>query len=274
MVAVLAAPSAGAQPRDALTVDGSGAGRFEASVAAIQNALGQFRREEFETALAVIWFSDTAASGDADGDGDHDAGDLNAFRKDAFDLLTNIQRGNIANAIEERSTQASSATDYFKRLDGLGSDEIVELASRPEAAVYLQPLWKYRHDDLCRRAFIQSIHLSKNCRRDTTTAQALNPNTAEKLSAAVNALNQNSYDEAKAAVDAVSVKRLTPYELSKVEQIRFNIAYGQQDYASAREHLQKAIAAGGLSPKEVADAAVQMRALDNWLAANAPSTTP
>jgi hypothetical protein len=98
----------------------------------------------------------------------------------------------------------------------------------------------------------------------------LNPATAEKLSAAVNALNRNSYDEAKSAVDSVSVNRLTPYELSKVEQIRFNIAYGQQDYASARTHLQRAIDAGGLSPNELAAAALQMRALDNWLAANAP----
>ena len=270
LVAGLAAPTRAQPVRATPRIDGSSAIRFEASVAAIQNDLRTFSREEFETALAAIWFSNTAGSGDPDRDGDHDADDLRVLREDAFDLLTNIQRGNLANAIEQRATDANAATDYFRQLDGLGRDEVVRLASRPEAAAYLAPLWKYRHDDLCRRAFYQSTHLSKNCRRDTSTAQVLDPATAKMLSAAVEALNENRYDEARAAVDAVSVKRLTPYETSKVEQIRFNVAYNEQDYARARVHLQKAIDAGGLSPQELAAAAVTIRALDARLAANGP----
>ena len=98
----------------------------------------------------------------------------------------------------------------------------------------------------------------------------LDPATAKMLSTAVEALNENRYDEARAAVDAVSVKRLTPYETSKVEQIRFNVAYNEQDYASARVHLQKAIDAGGLSPQELAAATATIGALDARLAANGP----
>jgi hypothetical protein len=270
-IGVAVAASTGAQPaRPPLTIDGSSAARFEASVAAIQNDSRTFSREEFETALAAIWFSNTAGSGDLDRDGDRDASDLRMLRDDSFDLLTNIQRGNIANAIEERATDANPATDYFRQLDGLARDEIVELASRPEAAAYLAPLWKYRHDDLCRRAFIQSTHLSKNCRRDTSTAQVFDAATAKMLNTAVEALNENRFDEARAAVDAVSARHLTPYEVSKVEQIRFNVAYAEQDYAGARVHLQKAIAAGGLSPQELSVAVVQIRALESLLAANGP----
>ena len=140
LAAALAAPI-GAEPvRATPKIDGSSAARFEASVAAIQNDLRTFSREEFETALAAIWLSNTAGSGDPDRDGDHDADDLRMLREDAFDLLTNIQRGNIANALEQRATDANAATDYFRQVDGLGRDEVVRLASRREATAYLAPL--------------------------------------------------------------------------------------------------------------------------------------
>ena len=271
IVIALAATAARAQPdRNALTIDGSDAARFEASVAAIQNDLRTSRRQEFETALAAIWFTDTSSSGDADRDSDHDAEDLKSFREDAFDLLTNIQRGNVANAIEQRAANARTATDYFRRLDGLGSDEVIELASRPEAAAYLAPLWKYRHDELCKRAYIDSVPLRKNCRPDTGAAQIFDIPTAKALNAAIDALRENRYDEARSALARLNVKRLVPYEASKVEQILFNVALGEQNYAEAREHLQNALDAGGLSLQESSMAAAQIHALDAALAASAP----
>lgn len=270
-IAALLAATAGAQPQKAeLEIDGSSAARFEASVATIQNSLRTFRREEFETALAAIWFGDVAASGDADSDGDHDADDLKAFREDAFDLLTDIQRGNIANAIEQRSKDPRTATEYFTQLDGLESDEVVELASRPEAAEYIKPLWQYRLDQLCKSATIESLKIKDNCRRHKSTAQIANPYTAKMLSEAVEALSENRYDDARTAVEALKRKRLTPYEASKAEQILYNVAVGEQNYAEARTHLQNAVEAGGLNPQELSVAAAQIKAIDAVLAANAP----
>jgi hypothetical protein len=263
MAVALAAP---ADAQD-LEIDGSSAARFEASVAMIQNSLRPVRREEFETALAAIWFGDTAASGDADGDGDHDADDLKTFREDAFDLITNIQRGNIANAIEQRATDPRAATDYFTQLNGLGSDEVVELANRPEAAVYLEPLWQYRRDSLCKRA---AIKIKENCRRHKSTAQIADPYTARVLSEAVEALSENRYDDARNAVATLRKKRLNPYEASKAEQILYNVAVGEQSYEEARTHLDNAIKAGGLNPQETSVAAAQIKAIDALLAANAP----
>jgi hypothetical protein len=51
-----------------LRLDGSSPESFQASVAALQNALPTSRRDDFETALAVIWYAD-AVSADIDGDG-------------------------------------------------------------------------------------------------------------------------------------------------------------------------------------------------------------
>lgn len=72
MGVVLAPMSAFAQ-RNAwlsLDIDGSSPNAFEASVAALQNALPARERADFETALAVVWFSGATAAGDLDRDGE------------------------------------------------------------------------------------------------------------------------------------------------------------------------------------------------------------
>jgi hypothetical protein len=93
LVAILAAASARAQPRDRV-LDGSSPAKLETSAALLQNDLEGRRREELDVALAMIWMNRTANSGDVDGDGDFDVDDIRQLEIDATDLLTEIRRGN------------------------------------------------------------------------------------------------------------------------------------------------------------------------------------
>jgi hypothetical protein len=92
-------------------IDGSSAATFERSVAMLQNDLPPRKREDFEIALAFTWVRAAALdAGDVDGDGD---------------------------------------TDYFRRLDGLGYDEVVELADLPGDEGYVAQLKRQRSQAAC-----------------------------------------------------------------------------------------------------------------------------
>jgi len=82
--------------------------------------------------------------------------------------------------------------------------------------------------------------------------------TAKVLNTAIEALNDKRFDAAAAAIAGLDGARLSPYEHSRVEQIRFSIAYEMARYDEARAHLAAAIAAGGLSAPEIAQARYQM----------------
>ena len=87
--------------------------------------------------------------------------------------------------------------------------------------------------------------------------QAIDAVTAKALNTAIEALNMEKYAEAQAAIDMLKLDKLSPYERSKVEQILFNIAYAQEKYDEARDHLKKSIDAGGLNEQEVSQARYQ-----------------
>jgi tetratricopeptide (TPR) repeat protein len=89
------------------------------------------------------------------------------------------------------------------------------------------------------------------------SAPTIGAATGKVLNAAIEALNAEHYDEALAAIATLNRDELRPYERSKVEQILFNIAYAQERYAEARQHLQRAIDAGGLNAQEIAQARYQ-----------------
>jgi hypothetical protein len=117
-------------------IDGSSAATFERSVAMLQNDLSARRREDLEVALAVTWMRAAGLdAGDVDGDGDTDYFDARAMADNAGDLLAVIQRGDLVSAIED-SKGAAVAAAYFKQLDGLGYDEVVELAGTLDAESY------------------------------------------------------------------------------------------------------------------------------------------
>ncbi len=74
--------------------------------------------------------------------------------------------------------------------------------------------------------------------------------TAKVLQEAIQALNMNDYKGAKAKLDSLKLDRLSPYELSRVEEIYAQISNGQGDTEGTRQHLQKALDAGGLNMQE------------------------
>ena len=112
------------------------------------------------------------------------------------------------------------------------------------------------------------------------SSRQLDTSTAQALSAAIEALNREEYDRARGLVTSLPPATLTPFARSRVEQILFSVAYQQERYDEARDHLQRAIGAGGLSEQEVTDAHYQsaqlllqqerwpegVAALESWLA--------
>ena len=130
-VAILAACSSSRR------IDGSSAATFERSVAMLQNDLPSRQREDFDIALAVTWMRAAALDvGDVDGDGDTDYFDARAMADNAGELLAAIQRGDFVSAVEEESKSDVVATAYFKQLDGLGYEEVVELAGDLDLGPY------------------------------------------------------------------------------------------------------------------------------------------
>jgi tetratricopeptide (TPR) repeat protein len=77
------------------------------------------------------------------------------------------------------------------------------------------------------------------------------------LNTAIEALTAEKYADAQAAIATLKLDKLSPYERGKVEQILFNIAYAQEKYGEARQHLQKAIDSGGLNEQEISQARYQ-----------------
>jgi hypothetical protein len=130
-------------------IDGSSAATFERSVAMVQNDLPARRREDFDVALAVILMRAAEVdSGDLDADGDVDYFDARILSDTATVLLAEVQRGNLTSAAEKHGREVAVA--YFKQLDGLASDDVVELAG-DGAESYLAQMKQLRLQAACAR---------------------------------------------------------------------------------------------------------------------------
>jgi tetratricopeptide (TPR) repeat protein len=81
--------------------------------------------------------------------------------------------------------------------------------------------------------------------------------TGKVLNEAIELLNMEKFAEAGARIGTLQLEKLSPYERGKVEQILFNIAYSQERYDQARQHLKNAIDSGGLNQVEVDQARYQ-----------------
>jgi tetratricopeptide (TPR) repeat protein len=90
-----------------------------------------------------------------------------------------------------------------------------------------------------------------------SSAPTIDVATGKALNTAIELMNMEKYGEAEATIAALKLDKLSPYERSKVEQILFNISYNQEKYDQARQHLQKAIDAGGLNEQEIQTARYQ-----------------
>ena len=130
-------------------IDGASAATFERSVAMLQNDLPARQRDAFDVALAVVWMRGAGLdAGDVDGDGDTDYFDARAMADNAGDLLAAIQRGDFVATIEDGKGKAAAAA-YFKQLDGLGYDGVVELAGAVDAGSHVADLKRHVSQSGC-----------------------------------------------------------------------------------------------------------------------------
>ena len=117
-------------------IDGSTEASFESSIAALQNSLPPRRREDFDIALAVLWMTESLgpAGLDLKRDGAVDRADTRRLVDGTIDLLTDIQRGDLLSSIDKRATNNGggyTAASYLEQLNGLTSEEVLDLAGRP-----------------------------------------------------------------------------------------------------------------------------------------------
>jgi len=80
---------------------------------------------------------------------------------------------------------------------------------------------------------------------------SIDAQTGKVLNEAIELLNMEKFAEAGAKIGTLNLERLSPYERGRTEQILFNIAYSQDKFQEARDHLQKAIDSGGLNAQEI-----------------------
>jgi Tfp pilus assembly protein PilF len=104
-------------------------------------------------------------------------------------------------------------------------------------------------------------------------SQNLDAVTARILGEAVDLYNMDDYAGARATLAKLNFERLSPYERGRVEQLLAGMAFEEGHYAEAREHLEAAIASGGLNEVELASNRFQIAQSymgeENWAQAAA-----
>ena len=99
-------------------------------------------------------------------------------------------------------------------------------------------------------------------------AQNLDAVTARILSEAIEFFNMDNFAAARASLGELNMERLSPYERGRVEQLLAGMAFAEDKYAEAREHLQLAIGSGGLNEVELQNNRYQIAqsfmAEENW----------
>jgi len=101
--------------------------------------------------------------------------------------------------------------------------------------------------------------------RIAAAMRAFGSESLPTLNAAAAHVNAGRYDEARAELGTLDTARLTPFERSKAEQILYVISYREEDFAAARDHVQRSIAAGGLSANQKLSARLALTNIDVML---------
>jgi hypothetical protein len=270
----LAPTSASAQRENwrTLRIDGSDPERFQATISMLQTTLPFRQRDDFETALALIWFNNTTAA-DADEDGQYELTDLSELTADSADLLADIRRGDLVAAIEEldESGAAYTAADYFEQLDGFGYDEVLGLAglfggTREEA----HALRAYKGQLLCRDVsfgYVRPTWCDKFFRSNDATGVPV----GETLNRAIDAATAGDDTTVESAIGSLNLKQLTPFERGMAEALLFHVSYRQRLYPKAREHLQAAVDAGVIGAGELEAILGFLSKLEQMSAPDGPS---
>ena len=94
----------------------------------------------------------------------------------------------------------------------------------------------------------------------------MSPRVGDAFNEAVAALNAGRFDKAGDAIGKLRLDRLSPFERGKAERVLFNVAYAEQDFTAARQHLVDALESGGLTAPETAAAREQIRRINGQLA--------
>jgi hypothetical protein len=233
-----------------LRIDGSSPEKFQASVAALQNALPAGRRKEFEVALATIWLGNTIDPNRFK-DGQFAPADLGELRADSADLLADVARGDLVSAIEEldESTDKSAVAHYVEQLDGLGYDGALDTAGRLDKQEVGPAMRAYKAQILCRDQQTMPI-------RQKWCASFFNSNAATPvprvpvgmtLGAALEAVNAGDIAAAESELERLNLNQLSTFDRGMAEALLFHISYRQRAFPKARVHLQAAVEAGVMS---------------------------
>jgi tetratricopeptide (TPR) repeat protein len=94
-----------------------------------------------------------------------------------------------------------------------------------------------------------------------TPAPNIDVQTGRVLNEAIELMNAADHAAAAQKIGTLQLDRLSPYERGTVERILFSLAYEQDRYDQARDHLQSAIDSGGLNAQQVDEARYQIAQL-------------
>jgi tetratricopeptide (TPR) repeat protein len=97
--------------------------------------------------------------------------------------------------------------------------------------------------------------------KGTKQGAVLNPATAKRLNEAVEQIHAQHYGDAKEALGKLDLDKLSPYERSRAEQLFAVVEQAQGNYSGARDHINAAIASGGLNDQEASTARFQLAQL-------------
>jgi beta-lactamase regulating signal transducer with metallopeptidase domain len=97
----------------------------------------------------------------------------------------------------------------------------------------------------------------------TREENIIDPQAGGILRDAIKLENSKNDSAARAKLDALNLSRLSPDEHSHVEQMYFNLDVRGKNYAGARQHMENAIASGGMTAEKLSSARYQLAQL--WL---------
>jgi hypothetical protein len=102
-------------------------------------------------------------------------------------------------------------------------------------------------------------------RRAAAIQSAVESDAIQTLNVAIAHINARRFREARAAVGELDLDVLSSFERSKAEQVLYTIAYEEEQFEEAHEHVRRSIAAGGLSADDRFKARLALANIDVML---------